>query len=538
MHPQMTTLHPERPVDPRPAAITHVLPMPVPSNDAQQALQLSLSVRDPDVVDSLMAHPDGPARHDFACDALRIGVLALRQAAGRIDEVAVRREGEHLLEVLGTRLDHAREQMDTVVNNALREYFDPHNGRFQERVTALTGQGGELERVICARSEEVIGSLTKTLTQHVGDSSPIMRLLNPEDGNRLLVAMREQVKGVLSSQSDRVLAEFSLDNPDGALSRMLAQIETRHGALEEAAEGRMSALLTEFSLDNQNSVLSRLVNQLQTTQTALGAQFTLDEEGSAISRLRKELMDVLEGHRSRAADFEVRLERALTAMQTRRETEARTTAHGHAFEDDVCDFVEKAAHKSGDIPDRVGHTTGAISRSKVGDAVITLGDDCAGAGARIVVEAKENAAYTLSMIRDELKVARENREAEVGLFVYSSQSAGNGIPRLARFGNDVVVVWDARDVTTDPYLEAALIIARAIAVKDRLRSAEDTANVRAMEKAVESILELVAELDRVHTWTTTIRNNADHILKATERVKNCIAEQGAVLSGQLRILAA
>jgi hypothetical protein len=47
---------------------------------------------------------------------------------------------------------------------------------------------------------------------------------------------------------------------------------------------------------------------------------------------------------------------------------------------------------------------------------------------------------------------RQNREAESGRFAFSKKTAPAGLAPLARYGNDVVVVWGADDLATDNLL--------------------------------------------------------------------------------------
>jgi len=56
-------------------------------------LILTLAIDDPDVLAELIRREKGSARDAFAASALRIGVLALRQAEGHVDAEVVRTEG-------------------------------------------------------------------------------------------------------------------------------------------------------------------------------------------------------------------------------------------------------------------------------------------------------------------------------------------------------------------------------------------------------------------------------------------------------------
>ena len=111
-------------------------------------LDLELTVRDAEVIAALWAEPGGRARQALALSALRIGILALKMARGRVDGDIVRREGERLLEGLQERLDKHRELATLEMATSLKQYFDPQSGHFSERVRRLVQEGGEIEQLL------------------------------------------------------------------------------------------------------------------------------------------------------------------------------------------------------------------------------------------------------------------------------------------------------------------------------------------------------------------------------------------------------
>src|ERR1700722_13161011 len=116
-------------------------------NDAQSIL-LTLVVSDRETVAELLQRSDGREREEYALAALRIGVLSLKHARGQIDADAVRREGERLMQDLKHALDGSRDDIHTGLTNALKDYFDPKDGRVQKRIERLIKQDGELEQVL------------------------------------------------------------------------------------------------------------------------------------------------------------------------------------------------------------------------------------------------------------------------------------------------------------------------------------------------------------------------------------------------------
>ena len=83
-----------------------------------------------------------------------------------------------------------------------------------------------------------------------------------------------------------MLREFSLDNKDGALARMIGELTNNHGQLTEALEKKIDAVVDEFSLDKEDSASSRLVRNVDRAQSTITREFSLDDE--IAFRLRSE----------------------------------------------------------------------------------------------------------------------------------------------------------------------------------------------------------------------------------------------------------
>ena len=160
--------------------------------------------------------------------------------------------------------------------------------------------------------------------------------------------------------------------------------------------------------------MSRLISRVDGAQRQISSQFSLDDEGSALARMRKELIEVLETQSKSNNAFQADVQAKLAEMTARREEAQRSTRHGDEFEDAVFGFINERSQKAGHIATRTGTTAGSISRSRVGDAVLEMGPEHMAAGARIVIEAKEDRSYTLTKARQELDIARKNRDAGAG----------------------------------------------------------------------------------------------------------------------------
>src|SRR4051812_41768441 len=117
------------------------------SSELPDALELRLTVVDRDTIEELLSYPCGAGRELTALNALRIGVLALKQARGRIDADLIQRETQRMLSGLESQLSTHALQIQEKLSTSLKEYFDPQSGRFPERVQQLVKQDGELEQL-------------------------------------------------------------------------------------------------------------------------------------------------------------------------------------------------------------------------------------------------------------------------------------------------------------------------------------------------------------------------------------------------------
>lgn len=480
-----------------------------------EALELRLQVRDPELVEELEAIADPREREALALAALRIGWLSLRTARGQVDARAVRGEVERMLGELRSGLDAHRRHLQEQLGHALREYFDPEGGRFEERVRRLVDDDGELALVIRSQVAGSDSALARTLAQHVGEGSALLRTLDPANTEGLVVGLSRAVDEALGAQQKAILGEFSLDNREGALARLVGELTQSHGRLSETLQGRIDAVVREFSLDAEDSALSRLVHRVERAQQQISAEFTLDSETSALARLRREWLAVAERQTAQLGELQRRVEVELAKLTTTRERDARTTAHGTVFEAALLRWLAARAQEQGDVFEATGTTTGVIRNCRKGDAVVELGPTHRAAGARIVVEAKEDAGATLARARAEIDEARRNRSASAGVFVHSARSAPEGFPVFHAIGEDVFVVWDVDDPVSDVRLEAALCVARALATRARGERSSEV-DFGDLERAIREVEKQLAGLDEIQTSVGTIESGAGRI---KERVR-------------------
>jgi len=426
------------------------------TSNVETPMKLCIDIIDTDLRDELCRYDDENERRKFALHALKVGVIVLKQAHAE----HIKQEGDRLIQTMDKTFGQYQNTFLKEINRIIGDYFDPKSGRFNEKVENLVREDGELERVIRSQIEGDGSRLVKTLTEHVGKDSPVMQIIDP-------------------------------DASDGLFNRITT-------AVEENLSNHQKQILVEFSLDEKNSALSRLVSQIT------------EKHDSILGELQK--------------------------MSGRREEAKRGTQHGREFEKSVFEFISKLCQSTGDIATHIGNTTGTIKNNRKGDVVVKLGSESAASDAQIVIEAKESESYNLDKAIQELDEARKNRDSEVGLFVFSKQSAPPELSAFNRYGNNIVVVWDVTDYASDVNLEAGLSVAKALCFRARSDDKKFGSGFSEMEDDMHKIESASNKLADIIKLSDTTKTNADKIHNAASDIKKMIDDQISMLNQKIAAL--
>ncbi|MBX3443320.1 MAG: hypothetical protein KF774_13020 [Planctomyces sp.] len=526
------------------------------NGELDNAIRLELNVTDRETVHELLKHEIDADREQFALAALRIGVLAVRQASGVVDAQSVQQECERFLDGIQDTLREHEKSVSQGVGTLLGRFFDPQSGEFQRRLDRLICKDGELETLLATHLHGEGSALSRMLERHVGDQSPLLQMLSPDQKRGLLAALTGSIGEVVQKQSEAILRQFSLDDRQSALSRCIAELTQKNGDLRTALTQDLEAVRKEFSLDNEDGALHRLVGQvdranrtillefsadneqsalrklsrlLETTNSSIDSRLSLDDEKSPLSRLRSELLKVMQELNRQQTDFQEHVRTTLEALNVRKQEAARSTTHGLDFEAALGRFLTADAEGHGDLVDATGTRPGSIHNSKVGDFVITLSAESGAPEGRIVIEAKDKQVVRLKDAREEIQTARKNRDAAFGVFVFARNNAPTDLKPLTRFGQDVFVVWDPEDVTTDVYLKAALSIARALIVQREKAMNEQTVCYHEMEVAVNTVASDIEAIDEIVRCANLAKNNSEKVLKSAGPLKDKVIAQLDVL---------
>jgi hypothetical protein len=424
-----------------------------------------------------------------------------------------RRDGDRFLGGLEKALEQHKDSVQSQIEIKLKEYFDPKDCRFTDRVQRLVSHDGELSTLIKGFIDGENSQLARTMVTQI---SPLMKHLDPAQSEGLLAVLRTSFEGQLTKHGDHVLREFSLDNKDGALCRLIAELTSKHGDLSKDLQKKIDEVVKEFSLNEEGSALKRLVDSVDRAQKRICDEFSLDNEQSALKRFKTELMTVFQAHVDVSAKFQEEVKIALRELTARREEQARSTLHGGTFQSALFQYVHFHSEPRGDIAEFTADQVGEIKNCKIGDVVVELGRDSSAPGARIVLEAKEEQGYSLKKALQELEGARKNRSAQVAVFVFSDKTAPPDLRPLGRFGNDIVVRWDPDDRLTDSYLWAAIELSRLMCVQHQQAHDSQVADFEGIAKAIHDIEKHASNLDEVRKYAETIQSASGKILKRVE----------------------
>jgi hypothetical protein len=212
---------------------------------------------------------------------------------------------------------------------------------------------------------------------------------------------------------------------------------------------------------------------------------------------------------------------ALEAAQSARAGErAKSAAKGGDFEDLLEAMLGDIARGADDILERTGTEAGDAGRSKKGDFVLTLSPELTpGCEVRVVIEAKDRHVSGREM-RDELRAAKTNRDAAVGLVVFTPDHAPSGIAPFDVRAGDVYAVLDPND--PDPAaLHAAVRLARLLAMAC-VRNTGSELDINAITEALTTIREALEVIRALKVQLTGIGTASANLATSLDKLRAVI----------------
>jgi len=209
----------------------------------------------------------------------------------------------------------------------------------------------------------------------------------------------------------------------------------------------------------------------------------------------------------------------LKEKESREELIEVTTLKGYEFED-ACEEILSRCTGFGESLTRTTDEVGRIPGSRKGDFVIELEN-----GRKIVLEVKDRSSISLKTIKEELKEAIENREADYGIFVSKYKEAlPKDVGWFNEYGNILVCALGSSEANS--FHPEILEIAYQWA-KLRLKR-EGEVDKEAVEVAISELDKLndqLNELSKIKTKCSNARKALDEIENIAKGLENSLKDQ-------------
>jgi hypothetical protein len=498
--------------------MTSTQPLSVSVLLATDEVAIDLRDRRPDSL-ALFGALDEAVREQLAHDAWTIGLRAIANAHAVAQESKLKDVGATLLSDIDRQLKLYVEQQQQTINAVLARFFDPKDGQVIQRLSAFVDDQGVLARLLESYLGPQNSVLAEALAKQVGETSPLFKKLSPTDSTGLVKVLEAQLRAVMGEGHAELVRALDPLAEDGAVARFLKSLREELKNADEDRQEQLSAALAALDANDENSLLSRLARETHQARMDVLAAVNPDAPSSPMALLKTSLttllleqttaqLDIAKRQEKRQLQFENEVREALVRIETKRTQDQKTTRGGLEFEDAVLAFVHMKTQGAPCLFEATGATAG-VGRSKKGDATVRFTDESAFAGAGVVFEAKHEAGYTVQKALDELEAARKNRDAAAGVFVMARSHASDVFPRFARYGNNVIVVWDDEDPTTDPYLLAAILL--GIGLITRTKTPGDAGDIAALRDVETRIEAELSRLEKMEKHSDSIRKNVDGI---------------------------
>jgi hypothetical protein len=459
-------------------------------------------------------------REQLALDAWLVGSRALANAHAQAQEARLQDVGRALLQDFERQLrDHVEAQQRTVTT-VLGRFFDPHDGQVTQRLAAFVDDQGVLAQLLERHLAPKNSMLAEALALQVGESSPLFKKLNPDDSQGVVKTMEGELRRVMGEEHQELVRALDPLAKDGAVARFLDSLREELKGADADRAAQLATALAALDTNDEDSLINRLARDTERAQQAVLQAMNPSVPGSPMAVISETLTRLLKDHSTlqenrlreqaeRQAQFEKEVREALTRIESRRAQELKSPRGGLDFEDAVVRSVAAMVAGAPCVVEDTSKTPGMRPRSKKGDLVVRFTEESAFAGAAVVFEAKREAGFSVQDALNELDEARKNRNAAVGVLVMAKSHASDTFPRLARYGNNVLVVWDESDPGTDIYLHAAILLGLGLVARGR--TVGDQGDIEALRDVEGRIESEVSRLARLASLNENIRSSSEKI---------------------------
>jgi hypothetical protein len=330
-----------------------------------------------------------------------------------------------------------------------------------------------------------------------------------------------------TGQVDRKLSDFFGEN--GQLNTFFEQyFGSETGKVLQLLKdqvGKDSEFAKKIDPTNKDSIISQIqttVEQIVTTKIQqIADEFTLDKEDSALTRLKKGIMEEIILLKTNFDQFKAELSTALNTQSLISEIKDKSAIKGHDFEAVLMEHLSVLSRDLEDDLEPVGSKPGKMGHSKKGDFIITLGLSSGAPNKKIVLEAKKDETYTkdFQKCKDELLSAKENRDAQIGIFVFAKGYQPEQVGDFFRVGNDFYVIVDEDDLENGKvpiYLDASIKIARMLLIVEERQTKGPSFDMEKIKQNLDGLLIDIEKIQDISDTANKITKNAQSIQKSAD----------------------
>jgi len=404
-----------------------------------------------------------------------------------------------------------------------------------ETTEAVTFSGKAAHITITEADPDVLGALRGT-EDAVGEAHHLLRLgarVAPAAASAVDTHHLERAVAGMTASFEQAVAD-AVERLASTAGALLDEGGTLPAAMAGVEASLAALLATTFDPESRTSAVAR-IEQAAGAAMASHARsvrelFSLDAEASPIRALRADLADAI---RASAGSLEHQVRELAERLAVQRaEAAARdmTALKGFDYEDAVHAEVVLHAAPYGDIAEQVGTLTGSAG-TKAGDEVVTLNpDDTGGKPAAYVLEIKDTKLGARA-VRSTVSDAIANREAVVGIAVFSRQDHAPVHVPFSYSGNQAIAVLD-KDELDARALGLAVLWARWCCRRQLGESGTtDPQRIAALLGAARDALGRAATVRRAHSAAQKkIGEAATHLDAMVTDIDEILAEVAAELA--------
>ena len=378
---------------------------------------------------------------------------------------------DHALSSQKEIISSTADKQKEVMTSTINLLINRLDSSFDENNRSVKDKMKNYHQIIKDDLDRYLKVMYQEIESKIGKGSVFINTLDPNNKESFLNVMNEMLEKNKKDLSETVQNQFSKDHPESFFSKMIANQEEKHNALKRDMDEFMLKVSEKWKFEE-------------------GKQSEYDK-----------------GTR-KGIDYENKL------------YEQHIVPKSHSLMDEV---------------ELVKGTPGLIDRCKTGDYLITTGEYTGAPGKKIVMEVKNGKDIKLENAKKELKKAKKNRDADIGIFVCSDSCAPPEIGNFKRIGNDFFVTA-ADDLESDQsafFVNAAYEISRGIIVSESRALQKNNIDTKFILSRIDEAIFSMSKIDTIVTKAKTISNNGTAVVEIANELKNDLQNDLVSISSML-----